>query len=226
MGETNKGISGLKTFSIWTVIKEIYKGKSIQRAIQNSTIAGYKVDGRVADLGARDGKSSIYRFIESKDALIDYFDYYGDGEVIRKINLEEKLNIDDKSYDYTLLIHVLECIYNTDLILSEIKRITKKESLIIIPFFVGYHGQPKDYYRFTHDALERKLRSAGFSYWEIQPYGYGCFTLAIYILQKMIRLKILTSILFLLAVIIDTMIFLLLNNGRLSIMGYIIKANP
>ena len=215
-----------RKFSLIQVIKEIFRGKSISRAIQNSTIQSYRMNGTVADLGSRDGKSSIYRFIDTTNAKIEYFDYYGDNKNIKKIDLEKKLPIDDKKYDYTLLIHVLECIYNTDQLLNEIKRITKVESLIIVPFFVGYHGDPNDYYRFTHDALNRKFKEANYSKYKITPYGFGNFTMAINILGRSLKFRTLISLFFILAVILDSIVFKIKKNKGLAVMGYIVKANP
>lgn len=136
-------------------------------------LRGYKLSGRVVDLGAKSQEALHYDFIEVDGAEITYCDIAPRTPEIAKVDLEEPLPFESNQFDYVLLIHVLEHIYKTDQLLAEMRRICRGEALIVVPFAGQYHADPHDYYRFTHEALERKLRDAGFIEVEIKTVGRG-----------------------------------------------------
>ena len=80
-----------------------------------------------------------------------------------------------ESVDTILLFNVLEHLYNYSLVLSEIKRILKPGGALIgvVPFLVAYHPDPRDYWRFTRESLERIFAAVGFSDIQIKSFGYG-----------------------------------------------------
>ena len=71
-------------------------------------------------------------------------------------------------------------------IIEEIYRICGKQVLIAVHFSIPYHPDLYDFYRLTHQALERKIHEAGFEQVEIFPYGKGMFTLALYHIQRVL----------------------------------------
>jgi len=94
------------------------------------------------------------------------------------IDLEkDKLPANDNSVDCILIFNVLEHIYNYDFLMSEAKRVLKKEGVLLgfVPFLVNYHPDPHDYFRYTNEALEKIFFRAGFEKIEIKRIGRGPF---------------------------------------------------
>jgi len=56
-----------------------------------------------------------------------------------------------------------------------VHRVIKNDGIMIgfVPFFVGYHPDPHDYFRYTSESLERIFKSAGFASVEIRAIGGG-----------------------------------------------------
>jgi SAM-dependent methyltransferase len=109
-----------------------------------------------------------YHGIDIKDAL-EYDDkvkpdFYWDGK---------KLPFADNSYDCIIATEVLEHLPNTNLFLSEVYRVLKKEAVFFFttPFFWNLHEVPHDEYRFTPFSLKRHLNNSNFKNIEIWSSG-------------------------------------------------------
>jgi hypothetical protein len=78
------------------------------------------------------------------------------------------------------LFNVLEHLFNYTNILKEIKRIKKADGVFIgyVPFLHWYHADPHDYFRYTHQSLERILSEAGFRDVVIEKIYRGPYTTA------------------------------------------------
>jgi SAM-dependent methyltransferase len=72
-----------------------------------------------------------------------------------------RLPFEDSSVDGVICEMVLEHTKSPQSILSEMKRVLKKDGLVYIavPFLVGYHSSPHDYYRWTLQGIEESLSS-------------------------------------------------------------------
>jgi len=72
-----------------------------------------------------------------------------------------RLPFKDGSVDGTICEMVLEHTKNPQSILSEMKRVLKKDGLVYVavPFLQGYHSSPQDYYRWTCQGIEESLNS-------------------------------------------------------------------
>lgn len=83
------------------------------------------------------------------------------------------LGFRDGSFDCVLLTEVLEHIYEPRAALKELARTVKTGGHVLgtVPFAVGEHEAPHDYYRYTSFALERMFRQAGFEIVELEPVG-------------------------------------------------------
>lgn len=70
----------------------------------------------------------------------------------------------DNSVDSINCISLLEHVYNPLLIIGEIFRVLRPGGCVRIqvPFLLGYHGFPDDYFRYTHSALKRMFEGQGF----------------------------------------------------------------
>ncbi len=156
---------------------ECFKGKSLWRTLCNIKISEFKVYGKLLDAGSKSLSSSYYRYLDlsgvKSTTFVDY--YYSDNSNILKIDLEEKLPIDDCSFDSILLMNVLEHVFNHKSLLNELYRITQIKGILIgtVPFMFRYHADPNDFYRFTHTCLKRNLIDSGFKSVKIYTIGNG-----------------------------------------------------
>ena len=155
------------------IIKGILKGKSLARILMNLELKKYIIKGDVLDIGG--GKNpSYYNFLQIDDnAEIVNVD-------LKSMNIDlekDKLPANDNSVDCILIFNVLEHIYNYDFLMSEAKRVLKKEGVLLgfVPFLVNYHPDPHDYFRYTNEALEKIFFRAGFEKIEIKRIGRGPF---------------------------------------------------
>ena len=93
---------------------------------------------------------------------------------IKNLELEGALNIDyvgsveaipegDNTFDLVISQEVLEHVQNPSLAMAEIKRVLKigGKCYIQLPFTIGYHPCPNDYWRFTKQGLIYLIESSG-----------------------------------------------------------------
>ncbi len=125
---------------------------------------------RLIDLGTGPNqfKPLLTRFTES--LRVD-FKAYQDVEVIT--DLSKALPFRDTSFDIVLSTNFLEHIPNPALSLQESFRMLRPDgwSIGIVPFLVGVHQRPYDFYRYTDIQLRALLTEAGFREIQIEPIG-------------------------------------------------------
>ncbi len=98
--------------------------------------------------------------------LIDFMNY-------ENVNIITDLNVtiplSSEIADSIVLSNFLEHIYSAEQIINECHRLLKKDSIlyITVPFLMGVHQEPFDFYRYTHHFLTQILNSKGF---EIQEF--------------------------------------------------------
>lgn len=175
-----------------TIIREIMRGKSLSRAMLNNMLQGLKVSGECIDLGAKSGKASHYRFIDASEATMRYCDIVP-GENVEVIDLEGPLPFPDRAFSNALLVHVLEHIYNTDILVSEMQRVADR-SVVVVPFYFNYHTDPQDYVRYSHTGLKRKFEEAGFSEVTVYPLIFGPLFAALVPIWPLMRFNALRAL--------------------------------
>ncbi len=151
------------------------KKNSLIRLTHNFFLKKIKVTGKTIDLGSGDGSNlTYYDFIDGANIKIEKVDYFKDAEI--KINLEQKLPINENQYDAVILFNTIEHIENYKNLISEIHRILKINGSLelFVPFLVLYHPDPKDIFRPTHFYLEKILKDQGFEV-DITLIGVGPF---------------------------------------------------
>ena len=160
-------------------IKHIYlsfkKKLSPIRLTHNYFLKTISIKGKTIDLGAGDGSNlTYYDFIGSSEATIEKADFYKNAE--NKIDLENKIAIEDNKYDNIILFNTIEHVENYKNLVSEIHRILQDKGNfeIFVPFLILYHPDPKDIFRPTHFYLEKILKDQGFKC-EITLIGVGPF---------------------------------------------------
>ena len=153
-----------------SIAHELLAGKTLARILMNRGLADETVRGHVVDIGG--GRNPDYfEYFRKEDAHIEPID-----ASISGIDFErDPLPFDDASVDTIVSCNVLEHIYNHWFLLDEMQRILKSGGTLIgfVPFWVGYHPDPRDYFRYTREALERLFKDAGFVNVRVRPIGGG-----------------------------------------------------
>ena len=97
------------------------------------------------------------------------------GENIKNLELEPNDNVDlvgsvmhipsnDEAFDFILSQEVLEHVENPFQAMKEMYRVLKFNGMgyIQLPFIIGYHPCPSDFYRFSHEGIVFLVEHAGF----------------------------------------------------------------
>ena len=184
--------------------KQIISRKSYMRATHNLFLKKkITLNTLSGDLGSG-GKNDYNKYIFKNLDLVKSFDLYKTKINTIKINLEKNFNLKKYRLKNILLFNVFEHIYEKDLLLKSISRSLSKNGKleIFVPFMYKYHGDPNDYYRFTHTYLKKFLEKNGFKV-KITLIGAGQFNVILEILFKYLKFNILK--------IIISPIFMLIN---------------
>jgi SAM-dependent methyltransferase len=156
---------------LFSMLSHILQGQTVARVLMNRALGKEILSGLVVDVGG--GRNP------------DYFSYLKHAEGVRieavdasltGIDLEcDPLPYAEGTVDTVLLCNVLEHIYHHTRLLAEIARVLRPGGRLIgfVPFWVGYHPDPHDYFRYTKEALDRLLPDAGFVAVRITPLGGG-----------------------------------------------------
>jgi SAM-dependent methyltransferase len=91
------------------------------------------------------------------------------GENIDIIGRAEKLPVADESISLILTQETLEHVENPNQAVIEMYRVLKPNALVYcqLPFIIGYHPGPTDYWRFTKEGIEEIFTRNGFKVEEI-----------------------------------------------------------
>lgn len=190
-----------------TIFAEVLKGKPLDRTLMNYALSEFELSGNILDLGSGSDSASYNRFLKYKKPFrITYSDYYNEGKNLIKINLEEPFEIEQNSFDCVMCFNTLEHIYNFKNVIKESYRILKKGGMFIgsSPFVYHFHPDPKDYFRYSHQALLRMFEEEGFICQKMVYLGFGPFSLAVSQWMDIAPLpKVLKFIFYLLNIFLD-----------------------
>jgi SAM-dependent methyltransferase len=160
--------------------RQILGGKTLMRACMNNALAAYTLTpGIVLDIGG--GKNpSYFKYLKGVTAtnVINIDKQHGEG-ARKDVDFEtDRLPFDDSSLDEVLILNVLEHVYHHMHLAREMHRVLKEGKRVIgfVPFLINYHPDPRDYFRYTDEALETIFKEAGFAKVEVKPLGYGPFS--------------------------------------------------
>ena len=193
---------------LFTVTKELLRGKSLPRTLLNVNLRDIKLSGEVLDLGSKSSNASYNRFLQKdENCTITFTDWHENGEDIIKLNLEEKFPVGDGKYDYITCFNVLEHIYNFENVVGESYRILKSGGVFVgqTPFLVNYHADPNDYFRYTHQTIEKMFTEVGFVCEKIVYLGFGPLSTS-YAMSSQISPKFLRPFFAIFAILLDTII--------------------
>ena len=124
--------------------------KKLSRVREDEFLKRYSSDLKTLDLGAKSKENSRYFPNITTLNLEPYqdVDILADAENLKGV-------IKDESFEIILCLSVLEHTKHPEKVIGEIKRILKKEGLVIVtvPFIMSLHDTPEDYWRFTRYGL-------------------------------------------------------------------------
>lgn len=176
------------------LFSEMMKGKSLLRTLTNRWLTQITLEGNGIDLGAKNLKSSYYRFIKkSETCKILFTDLNPQSPEVIQVNLVKTIPIENETQDFLLLMFVLEHLHDHNFCVRECYRLLKPGKRLIgaVPFIYQVHLDPEDHFRFARNGLETIFKQAGFSKIEIIPLGYGPFTAGTSLFAGLFKIKIL-----------------------------------
>lgn len=161
---------------IGPIITESFRGKTLSRTLLNLALQEVELTGSVLDLGSSTESASYQRFLRYHEPVKKTFtDFYRSGENIVKLDLEKSFGLPDGVYDHITCFNTLEHIYDYRNLVKESWRVLKSGGTFVggTPFLVNYHPDPHDYFRYTHEAIEKIFTEAGFVKERITSLGFG-----------------------------------------------------
>lgn len=194
--------------NITTVSKLIFKNKSPVRIYHNIFLKNIYINNKILDLGSGNHSSYLY-FLKKNNADIYFSDKNAkDDKKFIQVDLEKNLNIKDSSFDNILLFNVLEHIQNYQNLIKEIYRILNNGGKleIFVPFMHRFHKDPNDYFRPTHEYLQKLFINSGFKDIEINIIGPGPFAVISEILHQFFKFRILKLLFFFIFIILNKII--------------------
>jgi len=162
-------------------IQSIARGKTLMRTLMNERVRRYALAGLVVDIGGGEGPS--------------YLEYFSRRSLVRRVSLDgassrsasvvpidlerDALPFPAGAADTVLLFNILEHIFNHTHLLAEVRRIIAMHGVVygFVPFFINYHPDPHDFFRYTKEALARLFAGSGFETAELAEIGTGPFGL-------------------------------------------------
>lgn len=157
--------------SLRAMISGLIRGESVARVLMNHALSDKNISGKVVDVGG--GRApNYYQYLQiAEGTTIEPLD----GSMSAIDFEKDPLPYETGSVNTVVLCNVLEHIYNHKFLLSECYRVLRPNGKLIgfVPFFVGYHPDPEDYFRYTNTALARMLIETGFRNVEIDSVGGG-----------------------------------------------------
>ena len=165
----------------------MFKSYSPLRLAEHRALADVVLQGQVADLGG--DKNSEYRKLFKGDFKIFDVNFNPAAKPDLLHDLEvTPLPLQSSSFDGVLLINVVEHIYHYQALLSEAVRllVSGGKLVIAIPFMFPVHPSPRDFNRFTDDALKTMLTDFELKNIKITPLGGGVFTARTLFLHRLL----------------------------------------
>lgn len=138
-------------------IKKIYADHNDARPVKamlRELLANLSLDAQGLNVGA--GQTKVDPRIKNMEIEA--------GEGIDIVGSVEDIPCESNFFDLVIAQEVLEHVSSPHLAVREIHRVLKPNGIayIQLPFIIGYHPCPRDYWRFTHEGLTELVESANF----------------------------------------------------------------
>ena len=198
------------------VLKLTFNGYSLLRIAQINEVKRLEINGSILDLGSKKSVTNVTNYLNTKNKII-YGDNYSDDPKDLKIDLEKVGQLNGIRFDNILLLNVLEHIFNYKNCLRNCYSILNKNGKFFgsTPFIFRIHGSPKDYFRYTGDALKCLLEECGFKEIEIKILEGGifiCFYSSISTTTR--KIPLLNNVLLIICQTLDKILYLFSKNMK------------
>lgn len=139
-------------------VKKVYADHNNSPRVRNalrSLLASMSENFRGLNIGA--GKTRLHSSIDNMEIEA--------GEGIDLVGSVLKIPVPDACYDLVISQEVLEHVEDPVKAVSEIRRVLKPGGVLYLqlPFIIGYHPCPHDYWRFSHEGIQELVKSVGFN---------------------------------------------------------------
>lgn len=173
---------------LWYLCRALHSGKSVTRAFLDARLSLETLRGNVIDIGGGHNDEYISSMKRNSNIVFQTFDIKAGATVDFE---KDALLAADGMYDTVLFLNVMEHIFNHQHIAGEVVRILKPGGQVIgfVPFLMWYHPDHRDFFRYTHEALQIIFERAGARNITIEPIAFGPGTAAAHmILQSFPRI--------------------------------------
>jgi SAM-dependent methyltransferase len=151
-------------------------------------ISALTLDGAILDLGGS-RKSGYHELMAGKHS-ITVVNIDDAAEPDLRFDLEKAFPLQASSYDSILAFNVLEHIFEYQNFLKESNRVLRSGGALVIgvPFLINVHPSPHDFWRYSGEALEKILASAGYSHVAVKALGEGPCLASVQLFSTVIRI--------------------------------------
>ena len=151
------------------ILERLLRGETPARIFTNHRLSHETLRGRVVDVGGGRNPNYFAYMQHEEGAEIQALDGSMSGIDFEK----DALPYDDGQVDTVIFCNVLEHIYNYRHFVAEVRRACAPGGQVLgfVPFMVGYHPDPHDYFRYTHESLRMIFNEAGFSRVSVEALG-------------------------------------------------------
>jgi SAM-dependent methyltransferase len=152
------------------------RAQSALRKAQDAEWAKLSLDGQILDIGG--ARQNRYHQFIGGDHQITFGNISEAYEPDLIFSAEEEWPVEPGAYDAVLMNNLLEHVYRPQACIAGAFKALRSGGQLIgsTPFLFRVHPGPRDYWRFTDEALARMFEDAGFSSSDIRPMGTGGFS--------------------------------------------------
>jgi SAM-dependent methyltransferase len=146
-------IKKLRTLFVSYIYADHNQSHLVKREI-DALFHNIKPDSFVLNIGS--GNSRIHPIVKNLDIIA--------GENVDIVSSAEKIPLNDETVDLIITQEAFEHIADPQKSIQEAYRILKRGGVIYfqVPFIIGYHPGPADFWRFTKEGIVTFLENAGF----------------------------------------------------------------
>ncbi len=156
-------------YNFFHTLRKLYQGQSVARIMMNLSLSKETLKGAVLDVGGGRYPDYFDYFKKSENVSIEIIDFSLSGIDFEHDEFPNK----PSTVDTVIMCNVLEHVYHYNFLLNQVYKVLRSEGKLIgfVPFWVGYHPDPHDYFRYTLESITLILSEAGFKGIKITSIG-------------------------------------------------------
>ena len=147
-----------------SILVEVARGNSISRALMHINLKSDVIlHGAVLDIGGgrRQDYLSHLKMAKAQSLIVV--------DILPQLNVDIvgsviRLPLKSERIDTVLCFNLLEHVFDHQTAIRELHRVMKPDAILYgwVPFMIGVHGDPDDYWRYTPSSLQLLLSNSGF----------------------------------------------------------------